>query len=145
MVTKSDALPSKYLKAADIPAQGLPVKIAKIEREKVGTEQKEKWVVYFRGVEKQLVLNGTNWDLIAAALREEDSDAWIGKTIELYPTQTPFGGKLVDCIRVRRHRPSQAGTATPARPLRPAPAAVQEEPPPWDDEVPFVGETREVS
>jgi hypothetical protein len=138
MVTKTDAFPSKYLKAADIPSQGLPVKIAKIEREKVGTEKKQKWVVYFRGVEKQLVLNGTNWDLIAAALREEDSDAWIGKFVELFPTQTQFGGKLVDCIRVRRYRPPQAGT--PTRPLKPA-APVQEEPPPWDDDVPPDDET----
>jgi hypothetical protein len=64
-------------------------------------------VAYFRGCEKQLVLNGTNWDLIATALYEEDSDSWPGKVIELFPTTTPFGAKVVPCIRVRRYRPSQ--------------------------------------
>jgi hypothetical protein len=78
------------------------------------------------------------------ALNAENSDDWVGKTIELFPTQTRFGGKVVDCIRVRRHRPPpQAAPATPTRPVRPAPAVVQEDTPPWDDEVPLVDEMDE--
>jgi hypothetical protein len=106
MVTKSEAFPSRFYKAAEIPGHGLPLKIAKLEQEKVGPDQELKWVMFFKGQDKQLILNGTNWDLIATALREEDSDNWVGKTIELFPTQTQFGNKMVDCIRARRHRPA---------------------------------------
>ena len=131
MVTRNEAFPSRFFKAADITEEGLPLKIAKVEQEKVGPDQELKWVLYFKGHDKQLVLNGTNWDLIAAALREEDSDNWIGKTIELYPTQTQFGKKMVDCIRVRRHRPAAQGAS--ARPANDA-ADIDES---LDDEIPY--------
>jgi len=131
MATKSEAFPSRFFKAADIPTEGFVLQIAKVEREKVGPDQEYKWVAYFKGQEKQLVLNTTNWELIAAALREEDSDNWPDKKIELYPTTTPFGSKTVDCIRARRHRPK--------------PQAVQPQPPKappanggdLDDQIPF--------
>ena len=126
MPTKREAFPSRFFKAADILDNGLPLKIAKVEREKVGPDQELKWVVYFKGQERQLVPNGTNWDLIAAALNEEDSDNWGGKTIELFSTQTQFGSKMVDCIRVRRFRPP------PARPTKPVPPTNDS-----DDAIPF--------
>ena len=131
MVTRNEAFPSRLFKAADITEEGLPLKIAKVEQEKVGPDQELKWVLYFKGHDKQLVLNGTNWDLIAAALREEDSDNWIGKTIELYPTQTQFGKKMVDCIRVRRYR--LAAQAASARHAKAAPDVD----PDLDDEIPY--------
>ena len=114
MATKSQAFPSRFFKATDIPRDGLVLQIAKIEHEKVGPDQEPKWVAYFKGQEKQLVLNSTNWDLMAAALHEDDSDNWIGKTIDLYPTTTQFGSKMVDCIRVRRHWLPQPPKTPPA-------------------------------
>jgi len=131
MVTKTQAFPSRFFKAADIPRDGLVLQIAKVEHEKVGPDQKNKWVVYFKGQEKQLVLNGTNWELIVVALREDDSDNWMGKTIELYPTKTQFGSKMVDCIRVRRHRP---GPETPPAPPPSTPPAKGGD---LNDEIPF--------
>jgi hypothetical protein len=125
MPTKAEAFPSRFFKAADLPKEGLALTIAKLEQEKIGPDQKLKWVVYFKGKEKQLVLNATNWDLIAAALREENSDNWIGKTIELYRSQTAMGGKLVDCIRCRRHRP----------PSQRRPAEPPKAPPPTGDDI----------
>jgi hypothetical protein len=131
MVTKSEAFPTRFFKTADIPRDGLVVQIAKIEREKVGTDQEYKWVAYFKGQEKQLVVNASNWDLIADALREANSDNWVGKAVELYPTTTQFGGKMVDCIRARRHRPAAA--APPAQPPKTPPANGGD----LDDQIPF--------
>src|SRR6516225_7472933 len=132
MVTKNEAFPSRFFKAADITEEGLPLKIAKVEQEKVGPDQELKWVLYFKGHDKQLVLNGTNWDLIAAALREENSDNWVGKIIELFPTQTQFGSKMVDCIRVRRFR-TPAAQAAPTRPPKAAPTTDDS----FDDNIPY--------
>jgi hypothetical protein len=132
MPTKSEAFPTRFFKAADIPDSGLPLKIAKVEQEKVGPDQDLRWVLYSKGQDKQLILNGTNWDLIAAALREENSDNWVGQIIELFRTQTQFGGKRVDCIRVRRFRPP-AAQAAPARPPKAAPTIDDS----FDDNIPY--------
>jgi hypothetical protein len=121
MVTRSEAFPSKYWKAADLPPGGKALKIAKLSIEKVGLDQSEKHVLFFKGEDKQLILNITNWDAIAA-LCGADSDQWTGKTIVIFPTQTTFGGKTVDCIRVRQPKP-------PPLAKKPEP----EEPPPDQD------------
>jgi hypothetical protein len=118
MVTKTEAFPSRFWKASDLPPRGTALKIAKLQLEKVGIDQKEKYTLYFKGQDKQLVLNGTNWDLIAAFCGA-DSDQWAGKDISLYPTQTTFGGKTVDCIRVRRPKPPQAQQPQPAETIPP--------------------------
>jgi hypothetical protein len=123
MVTKSEAFPSRFWKASDLPARGLLLKIAKLQLEPVGIDQREKYTLYFRGQDKALVLNGTNWDLIAAFCGA-DSDQWTGKDVIVYPTQTTFGAKTVACIRIRQ----------PRRPPQAAPVAKQPEPePPVDD------------
>jgi hypothetical protein len=66
-------------------------------------------------------MNATNYDLIAAALSEADTDKWPGRVVELYPSETTFGGKTMACVRVRRHR----------KPSTPAPEI---NPPSADDE-----------
>src|SRR5262245_15999526 len=131
MPTRNEAFPSRFFKAADIPRDGLVLAIAKVEQEKIGPDQELKWVLYFKGQDKQLVLNGTNWDLIAAALNEDDSDNWVGKPIVIYPTQTQFGKKMVDCIRVRRHR--SVAQATPPLSPKTAPGTDNN----LNDEIPF--------
>ena len=42
----------------------------------------------------------TNAQTIADAYGD-DTEAWQGKDLEVYPDRTSFQGKLVDCIRVR--------------------------------------------
>ena len=115
---RSEAFPSKYLRTADVPEGGKLFKISKIEQELVGQDKKSKCVLYLKGQEKTLVLNGTNWDAIAAFCGG-DSDEWSGKDIVLFATQTPYQGKMVDCIRVRRPRPA---ASTKTRQPEPPPA-----------------------
>jgi hypothetical protein len=115
MVTRNEAFPSRFYKAADLPREGKVVIIAKLEFETIGTDRKQKCVLYFRHDEK-LVLNATNWDLIAV-FAGADSDEWVGEKVEIFTTTTTFGGKIHDCIRVRRPRsptaPSQPRGAPP--------------------------------
>ena len=107
MVTKSEAFPSRFLKASDLPPRGKAFRIAKLQVERVGQDQTEKYVLFFKGEDKQLILTITKWDAIAEFCGA-DSDTWTGKGIVLYPDKTPFGGKMVDCIKVRRPKPPQA-------------------------------------
>ena len=134
-IKMNDAFPSKWLKADDL--QGRPVKavIQETLMEDIGDDHKP--VIYFRGKEKGLVCNKTNFESIAMDLGD-DTDLWVGQTIELYPARTNYAGKTVPCVRVRM----PAGVAPPPR--QAAPAIRREEPPPndghnapIDDDIPF--------
>jgi len=62
-------------------------------------------IVYFDGSAKGLVLNKTNSKTIAA-MYGTLTEAWIGKSITMYPTKTEMAGETVDCIRIRPGVPS---------------------------------------
>ncbi|MGE0375498.1 MAG: hypothetical protein AB7I48_23805 [Planctomycetaceae bacterium] len=118
------AFPSQYITAEDLQGRDVPVQIAGCRMEPVKQESgpdKDKPVLYFTGHQRGLVLNVTN-GLAIASLYGDETDAWVGKWITLYPTQCQFGAKLVDCIRVRPFPPTN-GAAPP-------PLASQQPPPP---------------
>ena len=50
---------------------------------------------------KKLLLNATNW-LLLEELFGENTDAWAGRSVELYTAKVGFRGKQVDAIRIRR-------------------------------------------
>jgi len=93
---------STYLKCADLQGKSVTVQICDVVEETVGFagEAQQKPVVHFVSQEKGLVLNVTNANTIIDLLGFETGN-WTGKEITLYPTTTDFGGKMVDCIRVR--------------------------------------------
>jgi len=93
-----DAYPSPYLKVTDLKGKTLKLKIKAVSLESVG--DKNKPVLYFEGADKGLVLIKTNAVAIAEAYGS-DTDGWIGKYIELYPTTVYFQGKNTPCLRVR--------------------------------------------
>jgi len=66
-----------------------------------GGRKETRPVIRFSDAEKKLVLNKTNATAIAGMYGNE-TDAWIGKKITMYPTETQFGSETVDCIRVRK-------------------------------------------
>lgn len=96
------AFPSKYIKESDLAGRSHQLQIAKLQPEDVGTPDKpaRKLVVYFAGAQKGLVLNRTNAEAIAI-VHGRETDAWIGRTIELYPATAFFQGRNVPAIRVR--------------------------------------------
>jgi hypothetical protein len=127
---RHDVFPSKYLTAADLKGKSHIVIIERAPYETLkGLDGKEtrKIVLYLRGAEKSLPLNVTNFDAVCVATGCPDTDDWPGKRIELYPTTTTMGGKVVDCIRIRR--PSASRPVVP-----PVPPAPDDE---GSDEIPF--------
>ena len=104
----SAAFPSNYLKAADLQGRHVAVVIASVVMEDMGDDG-EKPCVYFRGTPKGVVLNKTNASNIAV-LYGDDTDAWIGQTVTLFPAMVDFKGKSVEAIRIRGPmQPQQAG------------------------------------
>lgn len=93
----SDHYKGSYFSNENFDKKGRLLRIASVEVEKVGKD--EKWVMYFKGEDKSLPLNKTNALEIAETLGD-DSDDWDGKYIRVYRDMTMFAGSKVPCIRV---------------------------------------------
>lgn len=103
----SEMMVSKFLKKEDV-GEGTICTIEGVSQENVakeGADQELKWVLHFSNLDKPLVLNSTNLQLIAKFLGSEESDDWEGKKIILYDDPSvSFGGKLTGGIRVRAYK-----------------------------------------
>ena len=119
---------SNFIKKEDCEPPIL-VTIERVSQENVakeGAPQELKWCIHFREVDKPMVLNSTNGQIIAQITGSPETDNWTGKQVVLYhDPSVSFGGKLVGGIRCRAPR-----AGTPARPA--AQPAMQAEP-----DVPF--------
>lgn len=109
----SDLKSSKFLTQHDVDPPVL-VTIKSYEEMNVALESQApemKWCLRFRELDKPLVLNLTNGQLIEAITGSDDLDHWLGKQIVLYNDKTvSFAGKLTGGIRVRA---SQGGQPNP--------------------------------
>lgn len=103
----SEMKSSKFLKKEDV-GEGVTCTITGVSQENVakeGVDPEMKWCLHFSNLDKPLVLNSTNMQLIAKFLGSEDTDDWEGKKIILYDDPSvSFGGKLTGGIRVRAHK-----------------------------------------
>jgi len=93
---------SKSLKAEDLKGRTHKLMISEVGTAKF--KEGVKISLKFQGKKKALVLNKTNARVIAK-YHGKNTDGWIGKEIEIFPTETEFNGSLVDCIRVRVETP----------------------------------------
>src|SRR6516164_3889241 len=83
---------SKYLSVADLKDGEPRLKIGKVEvaelREKNGAS-KRKYVMWFEGADKGLVVNKTNAKKLADAYGKQ-TQKWIGQIVQLYSEDTTF-------------------------------------------------------
>ena len=122
-LTKNDVIPPVLVTMREVS----PVNVAK-----EGVEPEMKFALHFVELEKPMVLNSTNGQIIAAITGSEETDAWVGKKIVLYnDPNVSFGGKLTGGIRCRA--PKAGSVVADAKQGAPAPAAPVES----DDSCPF--------
>lgn len=129
----SECFPSKFLKAADLPAgREARLTISYVEMQPMEQTGDAKPVAFFENQQKGLVLNVTNAGTIAESYGDE-TDAWIGRQIILYAARTTFAGRPVPCLRVRI--PGSVGEGNAAlqgqqvpRPIHEANSALQQPP-----------------
>jgi len=104
MPNVNDLKTSNFLAKEDVDPPIL-VTIDRYELQNVAKENQKpdnKWTVFFREVDKPLVLNMTNGQLIAQIIGDQDLDKGIGKKIVLYHDKTVmYAGKITGGIRVR--------------------------------------------
>jgi len=103
-MNRNELFPSKYIKAADLGGKPLAVTIKSATVEALnnpnGGGQQDKLLLSFVNQTKKLVCNVTNFNSIAD-MHGDETDGWLGKRIELYPTKASMGGKTFDAVRVR--------------------------------------------
>src|ERR1044072_3665306 len=95
----SQVYPSKNLSAADLNEQELTLTISGTEVQNF--DEGSKLVIYFEEQEKGLVANLTNSRIIAG-FYGDDTDRWVGERITIYPTETQYNGRTVDCLPVEK-------------------------------------------
>lgn len=98
-----DMIESKYLKQSDIP-DPVQVTIHSLKKVNVARDDEDpdyRWTAKFGEFAKPMVLNVTNLKRLAKALGD-DTDDWMGKTVELYTDpDIEFGGNVVGGLRLR--------------------------------------------
>lgn len=100
----NDLKKSKFLTKNDVmpPVLVTIESVEEVNVAKEGADPEMRWTLIFKEMEKPLVLNSTNGQIIAALVGSEESDDWIGHKIVLYNEPTvSFGGKITGGIRVR--------------------------------------------
>jgi hypothetical protein len=126
-----DMYPSKWLKASDCEDEDLVVTIDRVVEEEIGQQRDLKWVLYFKELDKGLVLNKTNTTTIAK-LWGDNTDDWEGCQVTLYATEVQFQGDMVEAIRVRSKPPKAKKPAKPTPAVQPVNEEEHN-----SDEVPF--------
>lgn len=99
-----EMFPRRYASGEDLKGRAVEVTIARVQQEEMrpgGGPPVKKWVIYFQGAQRGVVLGRTLAYQIAEALGDDDTDHWPGKRVTLYPVQMTVAGKRVTAIRAR--------------------------------------------
>lgn len=100
--------PKDMLFAYDLDGRDVTVTFEKVIGGELTGEQGRKTkkpIAHIKGTTKKLALNATNCTTIEQLYGTADVEKWSGIRVTLFPTTTSFGGKTVDCIRIRPYLP----------------------------------------
>ncbi|MGO9049927.1 MAG: hypothetical protein ACLP19_17105 [Xanthobacteraceae bacterium] len=107
---------SKFLSAGDLGDRKIRTKIMKVRKESLKQQDgttKKKIALFFTTLDKPLILNATNKNVLVDSLNGEPA-AWIGAEIGLYAELTTFAGKPVKGLRLRvLNKPAKATAPAP--------------------------------
>ena len=87
----------RYMKAAHITEPFVGV-VERVAREDVDRNGKMRTVIYFEGVARGVVCNGTRYDAASRLIGSRNTDNWPGVRIGVRRGETSFGGMTTDCI-----------------------------------------------
>ena len=104
---------SKYLKHQELNGQDWVVTIDRVERQEIknmdSNAMEKKFVLFFKELEKGMILNKTNMNILYALFNSDESDDWVGKRITLYTKDDiEMGGEIMSGLRIRSKHPAAA-------------------------------------
>lgn len=104
MTNISTMYPKPHLRGSDLKGKAATVQISAVEQIELwdiqAKDHKLKWVAYFEGKTKYLVLNETTSNQIAEALGSTETDDWIGQAIKIHAITVKAFGKQHEVIRL---------------------------------------------
>lgn len=140
----SNRLGGRWLKCADLPRPRQRWQINAVTEELMMPDDHEtRIVLWFREIDKGLVLNVTNMRTVSDAYGYQTDD-WIGQLIEVRKDKTDFNGKRVDCIRLDKPIEPEAVQANPTRPQQASRPRPQQRPQPQPQPHTFQGDGSDV-
>lgn len=97
--------PSKYARGEDLAGKPVTLAIARVTAERMrpnpASPETEKYVVYFDGAHRGVVMGRVLAEQIAKAVGSDDTDHWTGKRVTLYPENIMVAGVPRVAIRAR--------------------------------------------
>lgn len=130
---------SRFLKKEDVDPP-IDVTITAVKQDNVAMQDDApdmRYVMFFKELEKGLVLNVDNGELLTDITGSDDSENWIGHQVQLWSDPSvKYGGKRVGGVRIRRVGGYPADATRDANremSQRRSSAPLQEDP----DEIPF--------
>lgn len=125
-----EMFPSRYASGADLDGKPCTVTIAGVAAEKMrpgpGSPEAEKWVIYFKEGPRGFVFSRAMAKQIAELLGD-DTEAWPGKRIVIYPEQVNMGGVQRIALRAKAAPAAPPPAAQPAK-KEAAPAQAKSDP-----------------
>lgn len=110
-------IPSKFLKKEDVdPPKLVTIKAMRQANVAMDDQPEElKWTVLFKELDKPMVLNSTNIQLLVKALGTDETDEWVGKQVVVYnDPNVSFAGKITGGVRIRApKKKTEAPSAVP--------------------------------
>jgi hypothetical protein len=100
----SEMFPRKYASGDDLNGKPATLTIKRLSQEEMrpgGAAPVKKWVVYFEGAQKGVILTRTLAGQIAEALGDDNTDGWPGKRVTLFAVPMNVAGRQVKAIRAR--------------------------------------------
>ena len=118
MARIEDLLSGQYLKASDLIGREAVVRLSHMTEEQMpeqdGKAGEMKYVAYFVGKQKGVVLNKTNIGVLSdLGLEDTEHIPPDFPALVLYSVKVQFGAKMVDGLRMRQH--TAGGQAPPVR------------------------------
>jgi hypothetical protein len=113
-----EMFPGRWLHGADLKSE-IAIVIDRVVPETMHNPKQGEvtnYVLYAKGGKKGIVLNKTLANQIKAAVGVDDTDAWPGKRITLFPEKITVAGEPVIALRAK-------AAPKPAAANQPAPAA----------------------
>lgn len=90
---------NRYFKAGDVTGD-MRLRIKNVTFEQLGRDKVRKVVMWFTNDPRGLVLNKTNARTLQPVLGD-NTEAWRGAIITVYPTTTTLDSRTVPCLRIR--------------------------------------------
>jgi hypothetical protein len=127
-----DFFKSRFLKPVDFPEPKVVV-LVQVGTESFRDSPEPKPVVYFKGVQKPLILNKTMAQFLEDVSGTDVMTDWAGTKVEIFATSVEVNGQTKPCLRLRTPDQAELPTRRPIKPSEPHANGNDD----MDDEIPF--------